>query len=334
MPLTPQDLSFHGGSSKELEEVGAMWTMDAPAATRHRLSAPRGTEWPLVGQLSPTHPVTLTEAEKAAIHIPAAASKFVFSYPVVAGSTLKPSLAAPSASLVSSFLSVGGFMYLDAANRPTHATTLIPTDKAEGGLQFSPPRRWEAEWTTALMRQGRFQRITIKPLNDLGAQHFCWLRPGEAIAGCATQPLVPHGGFAYLFHEAPLGGSADEVSLDRYFSVASGDEYIADGEAAAADEQHVATFAVVSSLSALNELRDRVDAAPQAAESEALRSQIGRLQAELEQSRRCVACLDASKDTLLEPCGHLCMCATCAAQVRRCPLCRATVRSRRKAYTS
>ena len=50
------------------------------------------------------------------------------------------------------------------------------------------------------MRQGRFQRITIKSLNDLGAQHFCWLRPGEAIAGCATQPRVPHGGFAYLFH--------------------------------------------------------------------------------------------------------------------------------------
>ena len=69
---------------------------------------------------------------------------------------LKDAQGRPSASLVSSFLSVGGFMYLDTANRPTHATTLIPTDKAEGGLQFSPPRRWEAEWTTALMRQGRY----------------------------------------------------------------------------------------------------------------------------------------------------------------------------------
>ena len=31
------------------------------------------------------------------------------------------------------------------------------------------------------MRQGRFQRITIKTLNDVGAFHYCWIRPGELI---------------------------------------------------------------------------------------------------------------------------------------------------------
>lgn len=187
------------------------------------------------------------------------------------------------------------------------------------------------------MRQGRFQRITIKPLNDLGALHFCWLRPAEAIDGCATAPLVPHGGFAYLFHENPLGGTQDELVLDRYFAVASGDEYVKEESTPAegSADANVATFAVVSSLSTLNDLRDRVAAAgADAAAASALQEQIGRLETQLEHATRCVACLDKPKDTMLDPCGHLCLCEACAAQVQACPLCRARIRMRRKAYTS
>ena len=62
----------------------------------------------------------------------------VFSYPVVSGTKL--AVRPGGSDTAASFLSVGGFAYLDQHNRLLHATTLLPTDKAEGGLQFAPPR--------------------------------------------------------------------------------------------------------------------------------------------------------------------------------------------------
>tara|TARA_B110001452_G_scaffold229694_2_gene205681 strand:+ start:629 stop:2131 length:1503 start_codon:yes stop_codon:yes gene_type:complete len=337
VPFGARDLQCFVGP--ELSTSGCMWTMEQHAITRQRLACP-GVEFPLVGQWSPTHPVTLTAAEKRAIHIPEAATQFVFSYPVVAGaklsvqpggSTSTDRALAEEGPVCVSFLSVGGFCYLDGSANLLHATTLLPSDRTDGGLQFSPPRRWEPQWTAALMRQGRFQRITIRPLNDLGAQHFCWLRPGEVIGGCATQPAVTHGGFAYLFHDSALGGTDDELMLDRYFAVASGEDYVADSGASASD---VATFAVVGDLSSLNDLRDRlVAAAPQGADADELRGQIGQLETRLEQATRCCICLESQKDTMLGPCNHLCMCESCAAAVQACPVCRTRIRTRRRAYT-
>lgn len=329
VPFGARDLQCFVGP--ELATSGCMWTMEQQAVTRQRLTCP-GVEFPLVGQWSPTHPVTLTSEEKKAIHIPEAATQFVFSYPVVAGTKLN--VQPGGSDKASSFLSVGGFCYLDGSANLLHATTLLPSGKADGGLQFAPPRRWEPQWTAALMRQGRFQRITIKPLNDLGAQHFCWLRPGEVIEGCASQPVVTHGGFAYLFHDNALGGTEDELVLDRYFAVASGEDYVAEAAVAGgASSSDVATFAVVGDLSSLNDLRDRVAAAPQGADADELRTQIGQLETRLEQATRCCICLENQKDTMLDPCGHLCMCESCAAAVQACPVCRTRIRARRKAYT-
>jgi hypothetical protein len=51
----------------------------------------------------------------------------------------------------------------------------------------------------------------------------------------------------------------------------------------------------------------------------------------------CVACLSEPRDTLLAPCRHVCLCASCAQQlvrvaasrneVLRCPLCRSAATS-------
>jgi hypothetical protein len=45
----------------------------------------------------------------------------------------------------------------------------------------------------------------------------------------------------------------------------------------------------------------------------------------------CVVCVDARKDRLMLPCGHLCACETCAAELvlmrpARCPICREGIR--------
>jgi len=352
----------------------------------------RGVEFPLVGQFSPPHPVTLTDEEKSAIGVPAAAKRFVWSYPVAGWTAVDGGERADTAAAVS-FLSVGGFVYLDERNRALHATTLVPSALEAGGLQFRAPAPWVAEWTATLMRHGRFQRvsraparvlrsptfaanstgaraavsegpgqpappgpvssrapprapprasqITIKALNDLGAHHFCWLRPGEVIPSadgtpCAEQPNVPHGGFAYLFHDDVLSSTPEQRVLDRYFACASGDEYVPmdEHEAAIAAEGHAAlasSFGLVSELAALNALHDAAASQPTGEAHDALTRQIDALELQLSAATKCVACFDADKDTILN-CGHVALCRHCATRVTSCPLCRCAITERRACF--
>ena len=53
-------------------------------------------------------------------------------------------------------------------------------------------------------------------------------------------------------------------------------------------------------------------------------------QAEVAHSENeCIVCLAASKDAVLIPCGHICMCFECSKQVQAssnaCPICRAQI---------
>ena len=52
-------------------------------------------------------------------------------------------------------------------------------------------------------------------------------------------------------------------------------------------------------------------------------------------TRECVTCLQANELTIaFLPCGHVCMCATCAQRVQECPLCRAHITEKKKLYVS
>jgi len=126
---------------------------------------------------------------------------------------------------LNSFLSVGGFIYFDAASNICGVTTLgrfVPQDS--GPLVFDAPKRWLPRWTAALAEQGRFQRITMRVPLASGAKLQCWLRPKEVLESCdgeplPTQPDVPCGGFVYLFHENPMETDEMSTALDRYFPV-------------------------------------------------------------------------------------------------------------------
>lgn len=48
--------------------------------------------------------------------------------------------------------------------------------------------------------------------------------------------------------------------------------------------------------------------------------------------RECVICLSAPKDTVLVPCGHFCVCSSCAANVPSCPMCRTVIQFRQKVF--
>jgi hypothetical protein len=62
-----------------------------------------------------------------------------------------------------------------------------------------------------------------------------------------------------------------------------------------------------------------------------LRSSMSRLAvgggcaAEAQSDDCCCVCMDAKKTHAFQPCGHKCVCATCAAQCQTCPICRAHV---------
>ena len=50
----------------------------------------------------------------------------------------------------------------------------------------------------------------------------------------------------------------------------------------------------------------------------------------------CVVCLGKQKNTLFEPCGHVCCCDECAQTIRnaggKCPMCRQAIRGAKKAF--
>ena len=50
----------------------------------------------------------------------------------------------------------------------------------------------------------------------------------------------------------------------------------------------------------------------------------------------CLICLDATADTVLYQCGHLCMCYTCGMQLQNrgssCPVCRAPIKDIMRVY--
>ena len=63
------------------------------------------------------------------------------------------------------------------------------------------------------------------------------------------------------------------------------------------------------------------------------------LQAAADEENMCVVCFDAPKDHIIVPCGHQCVCASCAEQLTNtrtptCPVCRGPIRETMKVFCS
>jgi len=223
VPLQPSDFIL-----PKSVEGGFHWTMKVEVLERHGI---RSNDMQVTAQCSPTHPITLSEEERDWMNIPSEAVDFAWSYPVVQWEQVDQdphvlddwaSCQRGDASL-KDFLVIGGFLYLDQEHRIVRVTTPRANKAEVGGLQFGKPRKWQPAWTKALLGDGRFQRVTIGPLRDAGVRFFCWLRPEERFVGedlrpLPVQPQVPHGGFAYLFHEL-ASPSTLECAVDCYFPV-------------------------------------------------------------------------------------------------------------------
>jgi len=63
-----------------------------------------------------------------------------------------------------------------------------------------------------------------------------------------------------------------------------------------------------------------------------LRKEVERLRRELDKRERCSVCLEAKREVCLQPCGHCCVCSSCAARLASCPMCRSAIESTLRAY--
>ncbi|XP_039214130.1 baculoviral IAP repeat-containing protein 7 isoform X1 [Crotalus tigris] len=55
---------------------------------------------------------------------------------------------------------------------------------------------------------------------------------------------------------------------------------------------------------------------------------------QLQEERMCKVCMDKDVSIVLVPCGHLVVCAECAPNLSRCPICRGDIRDSMKAFLS
>lgn len=223
IPIDCSELVLSSCSGADFTRYGTMWVMSQCSARGVGVDTMSAEE--LVAQVSPASTVTLTDFERRELNIPPETTHFCWSYQVANWDSMVLSTFPEVEALVK----LGGYIYCDEARKVVQAKALMPSQDDTGGLQFRRPKLWNPSWTESLVQLGRFQPITIVELNKVGARHYCWLKPGERISGgngepLDSQPEVPHGGFAYLFHADPLQADETELNMDRYFAIASGDE--------------------------------------------------------------------------------------------------------------
>eukprot|EP00755_Sulcionema_specki_P021824 Sspe_Gene.75031::Locus_46890_Transcript_1_1_Confidence_1.000_Length_2309::g.75031::m.75031 len=164
-----------------------------------------GVEVEMHGVLSPRAPINHLAVERRRANIPVDADSFSWAYPLTGAYTLTEEQKGLLQCLHNanfSFPVFGGFVYLRG-------------DKVVGcngiglgdGMSFGPPQKWPAGLKNKLNEKDRFQKITIKSLNEAGAKKFAWLLPKEI-------PGHDYGGFGYIFHEDPLAtGQAAEKDV-------------------------------------------------------------------------------------------------------------------------
>mmetsp|Transcript_83077 Transcript_83077/g.164793 ORF Transcript_83077/g.164793 Transcript_83077/m.164793 type:complete len:726 (+) Transcript_83077:92-2269(+) len=204
VPLRSQDFCIESrvDPSESSRQSAVAWRL-TDEVLAHAGVPPRHSSQ-LIGRFSPAHEITLPEEERAEAQVPPQAHSFGWAYGVSGWEALRPG---NDRTPLESFLREGGFTYFDKKHRVLRATSLVPSKVEGGGLQFSRPRPWDSRWTAVLMKQGRFFEVSSRVLADTGAAYYCWLAPGEVLLGGDGQPLesqpsVPHGGFAFIFHGA------------------------------------------------------------------------------------------------------------------------------------
>jgi len=205
------------------------WMMKPEVIERLGVRSPGDKQ--VTAQCSPFHRITFSGKERKEAQIPPEAVEFAWSYPVANWEEVEEdphlledwALCREDILVVKDFLVMGGFIYLDKEQQIVKVTAAVSNRDTNGGMQFGRRQKWHPAWTKALIGDGCFHRVTCGRLKQAGAQYFCWLRPGETFDDdygkpFERQPEVPHGGFAFLFHD--IGAhTPEDLVVDCYFAI-------------------------------------------------------------------------------------------------------------------
>jgi hypothetical protein len=154
--------------------------------------------------------------------IPKTAAKFCFVYPANAAEVSRGK-ALGIDNCVQELLEVGGFAYFNAKG----VVEAINTFRSSDGLRvmtFEGPFQLKPAAYAGLKKDGRMQPVTAPALKKKGAKSFCWVNPGEELAGSTAEDREhwAHGGIAYhyegkardnIFH---LVNIADQFGLKNF----------------------------------------------------------------------------------------------------------------------
>lgn len=191
--------------------------------------------------LSAEVPLAFGQTKRKRLGIPVEAATFRWAYPMRPGLEVSNDPNNEDHVAVAYFLELGGFLYFGKDHKLLQVKTVAPTKtKSQQTLNFKK-HQWNPDWTQHLL--GRFHPITVETLIEVGAKYFVWLHPNERIkdasgTACTDQPEIPHGGFAYIFHELDRGaespaqglssvidGEGFRTGLDCYFAVSCFDAF-------------------------------------------------------------------------------------------------------------
>lgn len=106
----------------------------------------------------------------------------------------------------------GGFVLYDDKGSVCAVSTIGEQTQDSCSMYFGKPMPWLPRWTLVL--RDRFQRITMTELKGRGACYYCWICPDDPALRFLDPPTLPHGGFAFLFHDDfgfPVSGVQDVV---------------------------------------------------------------------------------------------------------------------------
>jgi len=176
--------------------------------------------FPLEGQMSPKHAVTLGPEARKHANIPDTAKYYVWSYPIDVQwrhyeSTLMKALKECNCLNCPElmFLIMGGYVYFDENFQIVSVNALICVQtrrkeeelvKRGSGLKFGKPEKFPAKFINQLTLYDRLKFVSWPDLNHLSdpPKLFAWLRPNEELVAPdrKRRKFGPHGGFVFIFH--------------------------------------------------------------------------------------------------------------------------------------
>jgi len=195
--------------------------------------------FPLEGQMSPRHAVTLGAEARRHANIPDTAKYYVWSYPIevqwrhyeaILMNALRECDCLSSPELM--FLVMGGYVYFDEDFQIVSANALIAGQnkkreeelmKSGSGLKFGKPEKFPAKFINQLTLWDRLKVVSWPGLNFLSnpPTFFAWIRAHEELVAPDRErrQFGPHGGFVFIFHQ-DLDQYSEELSEKNcYFPV-------------------------------------------------------------------------------------------------------------------